>query len=65
MRWLGRIAEEIWSLFVDDLGLALAVLVWVGLIGLGASRLGAAAGLALFAGLAAILLISVLRRAGQ
>jgi hypothetical protein len=65
MRWIVGIAGEIWGLFVDDVGLAIASLVWVLLVWLGARWLGAAAGPALFAGLALILVTSALRRAGQ
>jgi hypothetical protein len=65
MGWMAGIAREIWGLFVDDLGLAVAILVWVGLVWLGARWLGPAAGPALFAGLALILVTSALRRASQ
>ena len=65
MGWLRTIVTEVWGLFVDDLGLAIGALVWVGLIWIGASWLGPAAGPALFSGLALILFTSALRRAGQ
>ncbi len=65
MGWITGIAKEIWGLFVDDLGLAIAALVWVALVWMGARFLGDAAGPALFAGLATILLTSAFRRAGQ
>jgi hypothetical protein len=65
MGWLATIAKEIWGLFVDDIGLAIASLIWIVLIWFGAHWLGPAAGPALFAGLAVILLTSALRRAGQ
>lgn len=65
MGWIAAIAREIWGLFVDDLGLAIASLVWIVLVWLGAQWLGPAAGPSLFAGLAVILLTSALRRAGQ
>ena len=65
MGWLRAIVTEIWGLFVDDVGLAIASLVWIVLVWLGAAWLGPAAGPALFAGLAVILLTSALRRAGQ
>jgi hypothetical protein len=65
MGWLGTIAREIWGLFVDDIGLAIASLVWIVLVRLGAAWLGPAAGPSLFAGLAVILIASALRRAGQ
>jgi len=65
MGWIRTIATEIWGLFVDDIGLAIASLVWIVLVWLGAAWLGPAAGPSLFAGLAVILLSSALRRAGQ
>jgi len=65
MRWIAAIAREIWGLFVDDIGLAIASLIWIGLVWLGAQWLGPAAGPALFAGLGVILITSALRRAGQ
>ncbi|HEX4199141.1 MAG TPA: hypothetical protein VHZ26_17020 [Caulobacteraceae bacterium] len=65
MGWIAAIAREIWGLFVDDIGLAVASLVWIGLIWLGAGWLGPAAGPSLFAGLVVILLSSAFRRAGQ
>jgi hypothetical protein len=65
MGWLRAIVTEIWGLFVDDVVLAIASLIWIVLVWLGAAWLGPAAGPALFAGLAVILLTSALRRAGQ
>jgi hypothetical protein len=65
MGWIVAIVQEIWGLFVDDIGLAVASLVWVVLVWLGARWLGPAAGPALFAGLALILVTTALRRAGQ
>jgi hypothetical protein len=65
MGWIAAIAREIWGLFVDDIGLAIASLIWIVLVWLGGQWLGPAAGPALFAGLAVILLSSALRRAGQ
>jgi hypothetical protein len=65
MGWIVGIAKEIWGLFVDDIGLAIASLIWVAIVWLGARWLGQAAGPALFAGLATILLTSAFRRAGQ
>ena len=67
MGWLATIAKEIWGLFVDDIGLAIASLIWIK-VRMGSFLphwLGPAAGPALFAGLAVILLTSALRRAGQ
>jgi hypothetical protein len=65
MGWIATIAKEIWSLFVDDIGLAIASLIWIVLVWLGAAWLGPAAGPSLFGGLAVILLTSALRRAGE
>jgi hypothetical protein len=65
MGWIAAIAREIWGLFVDDIALAVAALVWIVLVWLGAGWLGPAAGPSLFAGLAVILISSALRRAGQ
>lgn len=65
MSWLKTIAVEIWGLFVDDSGLALAALVWTAVVRLIASRshLGVFSGPLLFVGLAIILLVSVVRGA--
>jgi hypothetical protein len=65
MGWIAAIAREIWGLFVDDIGLAIASLVWIVLVWLGCQWLGPAAGPSLFAGLGVILITSALRRAGQ
>jgi len=65
MGWIAGVAAEIWGLFVDDIGLAVASVIWVALVWLGQRWLGPAAGPALFAGLAVILVSSALRRAGQ
>jgi len=65
MGWIAAIAREIWGLFVDDLGLAIASLIWIVLVWLGGQWLGPAAGPSLFAGLGVILITSALRRAGQ
>lgn len=65
MGWLVGVAKEVWGLFVDDIGLAVASIIWVALVWIGARWLAAAAGPALFAGLAVILATSALRRAGQ
>lgn len=65
MRWLKAIIAEILDLFVDDESFALAIVVWLGAIWFVLSRLHITtdwAGIVLFAGLAAILVESVLRR---
>ena len=66
MSWLGAIWREIFGLFVDNGRFALSIIVWLVLTGLLLPAIGLAAswaGLILFAGLAAILLESVIRRA--
>jgi hypothetical protein len=68
LRWLKTILAEIFGLFVDDIGFALAIIVWLGIIQLGLLRLNFPAawnGVILFAGLAAILAESALRRASR
>jgi hypothetical protein len=68
MRWLKTILAEIFGLFVDDLSYALAIIIWLGVIGLGLPRLNLPAawnGVILFAGLAAILAGSAVRRASR
>jgi len=64
MGWLRSIVREVWGLFVDDGSFAAAIVVWLPLAVLVLPRVGVstrAAGPALFAGLAAILIESVLR----
>jgi hypothetical protein len=64
MAWLKSIAREILSLFVDDGSFAVAILVWVLLAPVTLPRVAPNAhwiGPALFAGLAMILIESVLR----
>jgi hypothetical protein len=66
MRWLKTISSEIFGLFVDDGSFALAILVWLALVGFVLLRLAmpmAWGGIILFAGLALILLESAMRRA--
>jgi hypothetical protein len=66
LRWLKTILAEILGLFVDDIRFALAIAIWLGIIRLGLLRLNLPAawnGVILFAGLAAILAESALRRA--
>ena len=66
MTWLRSIVSELIALFVDDGLFAAGLLVWVAVIGFLLPELGAASALwrsvALFAGLAAILIESVTRR---
>ena len=64
MRWIRTLVGEAYGLLVDDGWLAAATLAWLLLAWLVLPRLGVDggwAGLILFAGLAAILLGSVLR----
>jgi hypothetical protein len=66
MSLIASIGKELLGLFVDDGSLALAILAWVGVIAATTSWLGLDGPLAdgaLFAGLVAILLENVLRRA--
>ena len=64
MKLLRTILEELLGLFVDDWAFALLVLLWVGLIAaVGRPILGIGTGPALFAGLAGLALIFVVRRA--
>jgi hypothetical protein len=64
MRWLRSIAREVIGLFVDDGSFAIAILAWLALAVVVLPRAGLwtrVAGPVLFAGLAAILVASVLR----
>ncbi len=66
MQWIKRVLAELFGLFVDDGSFAVAILAWVAVVWLVLPRLGmsaAAGGIILFAGLALILVESVLRRA--
>ena len=66
MGWVRTIWDEFIGLFVDDVGFALAILVWALVAGVGLPRLGLPhfiPAILLFAGLAAILLESATRRA--
>ncbi len=66
MRWIKSIVREIYGLFVDDGSFAVAILVWLGIAVAVVPRATAGAwwaGPVLFAGLAAILIASVLRLA--
>jgi hypothetical protein len=64
MHWLKSIAREVFGLFVDDGSFAVAILLWLALAILVLPRFAPAArwtGPALYAGLAIILIESVLR----
>ncbi len=68
MRWIRTVLNEVIGLLVDDGRLAALIVLWLVLAALGLPRLGlggSASGGILFAGLGAILLESVTRRAGQ
>jgi hypothetical protein len=63
--WIGGLFEELWSLFVDDGVLALAVLLWVSAVALAHRLLGLGSPVAcllLFLGPAGLLAESVWRR---
>jgi hypothetical protein len=64
MRWIRSVAREVVGLFVDDGSFAGAIVAWLLIYLVALPRVAAAArwaGLALFAGLALILIESVLR----
>ena len=63
MSWVKSVAHEVWGLFVEDGSFAAAILAWVVLAGVGLPRVAAASwtGPALFAGLALVLIESVVR----
>jgi hypothetical protein len=66
MKWVKNILREIFGLFVDDGSFALALLIWLILMRWVMSRpiiAPVVAGIALFTGLALILIESVLRYA--
>jgi hypothetical protein len=66
MGWMRSVAREVWGLFVDDGSFAVAILVWLAVVSLGTRTVASGAkwgGVALFAGLALVLIESVLRYA--
>jgi len=66
MGWLRTVAREVWGLFVDDGSLAAAIVLWLAVVLVGARRIGWSArwgGVALFSGLALVLIENVLRYA--
>jgi hypothetical protein len=66
-RWVRTVAREVWGLFVDDGWFAAGIVVCVAL-GVGVARIGAGAwwcGVALFAGLAGVLVGSLVRFSGR
>jgi hypothetical protein len=65
MAWMRSIVRELWGLFVDDGSFAAAIVAWLGVL-IGLRRLGWGVrwgGVALFAGLALVLIENVLRYA--
>jgi len=65
MASIAAILKELWSLFVDDGSLALALILWVALSGFGLPRLPlpvAWNGPVLFIGCLVILVVNVLRK---
>ena len=68
MTWLRNIVAELFGLFIDDGSFAIAILVWLGVLWLALPHLPINdiwRAMILFAGLAIILIESVLRRARQ
>lgn len=66
MHWIKTILGELYGLFVDDGAFALAIIIWLAAAGALLPRAhleSAENGVILFAGLAAILVESALRRA--
>lgn len=68
MTLISAIGQQVFALFVDDGSLAIAILIWVAIVAGLISVFGVSAIVAgglLFAGLVAILIENVLRRARQ
>ena len=64
MKWLKNIFREVFGLFVDDGSFALAILIWLAVVGWATPRLNISSGITgvvLFAGLALILTESATR----
>jgi hypothetical protein len=64
MKWLKNIFREVFGLFVDDGSFALAILIWLAVVGWATPRLNISSGITgvvLFAGLALILAESATR----
>lgn len=68
MRWLRTIFNELFGLFVDDGSFAIAIVVWLGIVGFLSVHILADlrwSGVVLFGGLVLILVESATRRARQ
>ena len=68
MKWLRKIVAELFGLFVDDGHFAIAILIWLGVLWLALPHLPIDdnwRAVIMFAGLAIILIESVLRRGRQ
>ena len=68
MAWIRTILREIFGLFIDDSGFALAILSCLAVVGLVFPRFGVSSawdGAILFVGLALILIESVVRKSGR
>ncbi|MBV9114716.1 MAG: hypothetical protein JOY67_18035 [Hyphomicrobiales bacterium] len=66
MSWIKMVISELAGLFVEDGSLALAILIWLALIGFAVARFDGLSewqGVVLFAGLALILIENTWRRA--
>lgn len=66
MRWLRSVVREVWGLFVDDGSFAAAIVAWLVVVALVARHFGWGVhwgGVALFGGLALVLIENVLRYA--
>jgi hypothetical protein len=66
MQWIKTIVREIYGLFVDDAGFALAIFLWLALAWFAMARLAhrippRAAAVIFFCGLAALLILSAVR----
>jgi hypothetical protein len=60
------VLRELYGLFVEDVGFAIAILVWIALFAVVARHLdGVTGGLVLFAGFAAILIFEVRRASAR
>ena len=66
MRWMRSALGEVWGLFVEDGSFAAGIVVWLGVVLVGVRRVAWGVrwgGVALFAGLALVLIENVLRYA--